>query len=150
MVAQRADELFHWREFAAHGAGAPLFEEPTRPARSVVLPEGVEGFLECEGPHGLEIVFEQVAQFGGLPDGEIGPALEETVAGVLENGFIAFGGELCGFLSPHLIDCLAEFLGDVESVEHIESGGQHGGDDFQIGFPHIRTDYLDSSATLCS
>ena len=150
MVAQRADEFLHGGEFAAHGAGAPFLEEPTRPARTFVLPEGVEGFLEREGPDGFQIVFEQVAQFGGLPDGEIGPALEETIPGVLENGFVAVGGELFGFLPPDFIDGLAEFLGDVETVEHVERGGQHGGDDVEIGFPHVGTDDLDSGAALGS
>ena len=83
VVAQCADELLHWREFAPHGADAPFLEEPTRPARAVVLPEGVEGFPEREGTDGFEVVFEQVAQFGGLPDGEVGPAFEETIPGVL-------------------------------------------------------------------
>jgi len=150
VIAQRADELLHGSEFAPHGAGAPLLEEPTRPARTFVLPEGVEGFLECKGTHGLEIVFEQVAQFGGLPDGQVRPALEETIAGVSQHGLVAFGGELCGFLSPHLIDGLTEFFGDMEAVEHVERGGQHGGDDVQIGFPHVGADDLDSRAALRS
>lgn len=58
MVAQCADEFLHGGEFAAHGAGAPFLEIPTRPARTVVLPEGVEGFLERERPDGFEVVFE--------------------------------------------------------------------------------------------
>ena len=53
------------------------------------MPEGVEGFLEREGTHGLEVVFEQFTQFGGLSDGEIARAFQETIAGVLENGFVA-------------------------------------------------------------
>ena len=116
VVAQRADELLHGGELAPHRAGAPFPEEPTRPARTVVLPEGVEGFLERERPDGFEIVLEQVAQFGGLPDGEVAPAFEETVAGVLENGFVAVGGELFGFLTPDLVDGLTEFFGDVKTI----------------------------------
>ena len=87
---------------------------------------------------------------GGLPDGEVGPALEETIPGVSEHGFVAVGGELFGFLASDFINGLAEFLGDVEAVEHVESGGQHGGDDVQIGFPHIGTDDFDFRAALGS
>jgi hypothetical protein len=76
VVAQRADELLHGGEFAAHGAGAPFPQKPTGPARTVVLPEGVEGFLESEGADGFEVVSEQVAQLGGLADGEVAAALE--------------------------------------------------------------------------
>ena len=146
VVAQCADEFLHGGEFAPHGAGTPFFKKPSGPPRTFVLPERVKGFLECQGSHGLQIVFEQVAQFGGLPDGEIGPALQETIPGILENGLVALRGELSGFLPPHFIDGFAEFLGDVETVEHVESGWQHGGDDVEIGFPHVGTDDLDSSA----
>ena len=34
--------------------------------------------------------------------------------------------------------------------EHVESGGQHGGDDVQIGFPDIGTDDFDFRAALGS
>lgn len=56
---------------ASHGTRAPFLEKPTRPMRTFILPKGVERFLERQGPDGFQIVFEQVAQFGGLPDGEI-------------------------------------------------------------------------------
>ena len=82
----------------AHGTSAPFFEKPTRPARTFVLPERVEGFLQRQGAVGFQIVFEQVAQFGAVPDSVIGPALEETIAGILENGLVAFRGELFGSL----------------------------------------------------
>ena len=150
VVAQRADEFLHGGEFAPHGAGAPFLEEPTRPTRTVVLPEGIEGFLEREGADGFEVVFKQVAQFGGLPDGEVGPALEETITGVFEDGFVAVGGELFGFLASDFINGLAEFLGDVEAVEHVEGGGQHPGDDVQVGFPHVGADDFDFRAALGS
>ncbi len=80
------------------------------------MPEGVEGFLEREGADRFEVVFEQVAQLGGLPDGEVGPALGETIPGVSEDGFVAVGGELFGFLASDFINGLAEFLGDVEAA----------------------------------
>ena len=150
MVTQRADEFLHGGEFAPHGAGAPFPEEPTRPTRTVVLPEGVKGFLEREGADGFEVVFKQVAQFGGLPDGEVGPALEETIPGVFEDGFVAVVGELFGLLASDFINGLAEFLGDMEAVEHVEGGGQHGGDDVQVGFPHVGADDFDFRAALGS
>ena len=53
VIAQRADELLHGHEFAPHGAGTLFFEKPTRPARTFVLPEGVEGFLERQDAHGF-------------------------------------------------------------------------------------------------
>lgn len=83
---------------------------------------------------------------GGLPDGEVGAALEETITGVLEDGFVAVGGELSGFLAPDFIDGFAEFFGDVEAVEHVEGGGQLGGDDVEIGFPHVGADNFDFRA----
>ena len=53
---------------------------------------------------------------GGLPDGEVGPTLEETIPGVLEDRFVAFGSELFDFLPPDFIDGFTEFFGDVEAV----------------------------------
>ena len=65
-------------------------------------------------------------------------------------GFVAFCCELFDFLPPDFIDRFTELLGDVESVEHVERGGQHGGDDVQIGFPQVGTDDLYFSASLSS
>jgi hypothetical protein len=91
VVAQCADERLHLREFAAYGNGAPFFEEPTRPARAVVLPEGVEGFLERQSSDRFQFVFEQIAEFGGLPDGEVRPALEKTGSSAKFVGELWFG-----------------------------------------------------------
>ena len=49
MGSQCADELFHGREFAAHGSGTPFLEIPSCPAGTFVLPEAVESFFECQG-----------------------------------------------------------------------------------------------------
>ena len=74
VVTQRSEGFLHGGEFAPHGAGEPFPEEPTRPTRTVVLPEGVEGFLDREGADGFEIIFKQVAAFEttsgffGVPD----------------------------------------------------------------------------------
>ena len=54
---------------------------------------------------------------------EIGLPLEETIPCILENGFVAFVSELFDFLPPYFIDCFAELLGDVKSIEYVERGG---------------------------
>lgn len=51
-----------------------------------------------------------------------------------------------GLLTPDFIDDFTEFLGDVEAVEHVERGGQHGGDDIQIGFSHVGAVHFDSGS----
>ena len=86
MIAQGADEFLHRIKLAAHGTRTPFLEIPSCPARAFVMPEGVEGFLEREGSHGLEVVFEQFTKFGGLPDRKIARAFQETIAGALEKG----------------------------------------------------------------
>jgi len=40
---------------------------------------------------------------GGLPDGKVGPMLEETIPRDLEDRFVAFGGELVDYLPPDYI-----------------------------------------------
>jgi len=67
---------------------------------------------------------------------------------MLENGFVAVGGEFFGFLSSDFIDGLAELPGDVKTVEHVERGRQHRGDDIEVGLPHVGTDDLDFRASL--
>jgi hypothetical protein len=57
-------------------------------------------------------------------DGEVGPALEETIAGVLEDGLVTVSGELFGSPAPGFIDRLTELLCDVKTVEQVEGGGQ--------------------------
>ena len=112
------------------------------------MPEGVEGFLERQGTHGFQVVFEQVPQLGGLPDGEVARAFQEAIPGILENGLVALGCELFDFLSPYLVDCFTEFLGNMKVVEHVERIVQHGGDAVEIGLPHVGADDLDFGTTL--
>ena len=56
--------------------------------------------------------------------------------------------EFFGLGAPDFIDRLSELLGDVEPVQHIESGGQHLRDDVEVGFPHVGADHLDPGAAL--
>lgn len=85
-----------------------------------------------------------------MPDGEVARAFQETEARFPEDRFIAFSGELAGFLAADFINGFAEFFGDVETVEHVERSGQHGGDDVEVGLPHVGADDLDLCATLRS
>ena len=55
--------------------------------------------------------------------------------------------ELFEFFQPDFIDGFTKFLRDVEAVENIEGGGQHGGDDVEVGFPHVRADDLDAGGS---
>ena len=148
MVAQGADELLHRFQPTAHGPGAPFLEIPSRPTRTVVLPEPVEGLLEHPGSDGFQIIREQFAEFDCLFVGEIARTFQKAVARVFEDGLVTVGSEFFGFLSSDLIDGLTEFLGDVETVEHVERGRQHGGNDIEVGLPHVGTDDLDFRATL--
>ena len=74
VVAQGVDEFLHRRELAAHRTSAPFPEIPSRPARTVILPEGVEGFFEHPRSYGFEVTLEQFAEFDGLPNGEVARA----------------------------------------------------------------------------
>ena len=148
MSPEGFDKFLHGIEFAAHGTGAPLLEEPTCPVWTVILPEPIEGFFEQIGPNGSEVVFEQVLEFGVLPGGEVFRAFKKAVTGSTENGFEAGDFELFGFGTPDFIDGFTEFFDDVETVQDIECGGQHPGDDVEVGFPHVGADDFDPGAAL--
>ena len=150
MSPEGFDEFLHGFESASHGARAPSLEEPAGPVGAFVLPECIKGFLEQIGPDRLEIVLEEVLEFGVLSGGEIGGSLEEAIAGVVQDGIVAALLELFGFGAPDFIDGFIEFFGDVEAIENIERGGQHPGDDVEVGFPHIGTNDLDLGAALGS
>ncbi len=83
-----------------------------------------------------------------MPDGEVAGTFQETKARFPKDGFVAFGGELFYFLAADFIDGFVELLDDVEAVEDVERGGQHGGDDVEIGLPHVGADDLDLRATF--
>ena len=146
MGSQGTDEFFHRVEAAAHCAGAPFFEIPSGPTGAGVLPEGIEGFLEKVGSDGFEIELEDVGEFGLLVVGEVGGALEEAITRSGEDRLAAFGLEPPGFLAAYFIDGFAEFFDDMEAVEDVEGGGQHAGDDVEIGLPHVGADDLDPGA----
>jgi len=144
------DEFLHGFESASHGARAPSLEEPAGPVGAFVLPEGIKGFLEQIGPDRLEIVLEEVLEFGVLSGGEIGGSLEEAIAGVVQDGIVAALLELFGLGAPDFIDGFIEFFGDMETIKNVECGRQHPGDDVEVGFPHIGTNDLDLGAALGS
>ena len=148
MSPEGFDKFLHGIELAAHGPGAPLLEEPTCPVWTVILPEPVEGLLEQISPNGSEVVFEQVLEFRVLPGGEVFRAFEEAVTGSAEHGIEAVAFELLGFGAPDFIDCFTEFLDDMETVQDIERGRQHPGDDVEVGFPHVGADDFDPGAAL--
>jgi hypothetical protein len=50
-----------------------------------------------------------------LPDGEVGPTLEETIPGVLEDRFVAFGGELFCFLPDVFPEFTSQKMGEVNA-----------------------------------
>jgi len=150
VVAQGADEFLHRAKPAAHRPSAPFPQIPSRPARAVVLPEGVEGFLEHPCPDGFQVILEQIAELGGLPGGEVARAFQKAEARFPEDGFVASCGKFLGFLAADFIDRFEQLLGDVEAVEDVERGGQHGGDDVEVGLPHVGADHFDLCATLRS
>ncbi len=83
---------------AGHRTGAPFLEIPFCPAGAVVLPKGIEGFLEQPCPYGFEVISNQFAEFGGSLDGEVTGAFQKAVARLAEDGFTAFGRELTDFI----------------------------------------------------
>jgi len=148
VVSQRADEFLHGFESAAHDSGAPLVQEPSSPPRAVVLPEGVEGFLEEVGPGGSEIIAHDVGEFIELAVGEIFQALEETVAGVFEQRFVTLLVEGFDFIAADLVDGFAELFDDVKAIEDVEGFWKLFLDDLEVGLPHVGADGLDLGAPV--
>ena len=50
--------------------------------------------------------------------------------------------------SSHFIHCLVELRGDVKAIQDVESMAHVGGDDLQVGLPHVAANDLDVLAAL--
>ena len=68
------------------------------------MPEAVEGFLQVIGAYAFEVILKHFIESCALLIAEILGALEETVAGVAQHGFIAASVQLLCFVTPYLID----------------------------------------------
>src|SRR5665811_499118 len=51
--------------------------------------------------------------------------------------FLALGPQACALGPAHLIHCLIQMAGDMESIQHVQSLGSLGCNDFQVGLPHV-------------
>src|ERR1039458_798594 len=51
--------------------------------------------------------------------------------------FLALGPQACALGPAHLIHCLIQMAGDMESIQHVQSLAGLGRNDFQVGLPHV-------------
>src|SRR5450432_1530455 len=51
--------------------------------------------------------------------------------------FLTFCPQACALGPAHLIHCLIQMAGDMESIQHVQSLACLGRDDLQVGLPHV-------------
>jgi hypothetical protein len=78
MAAQHAGHLFHRVDPGTHHLDTPLVEERARPLDRSVLREELETLPKQEGPHGAQIMTQQVPQSGALVACLVLTALQEN------------------------------------------------------------------------
>jgi len=143
MLAQCANERLDGFEPRSHGSGAPFLQVPLGPVRALVVPEELEALLEQVGPDALEVVLENIGQFGPLPVGQVLLVLQEAVLGALEDFLIvSLPRQLFDLGGPDLVDGFSEVLHDMEPIKDMQCVGGLLLDDLHVGPPHVRADEL--------
>jgi len=104
----------------------------------------LEVLLEQIGPHGLEVVAQEVAEPEALGAGEVGLALEHAPAGLLKEWLVAVLGEPACLGGAHVVEGVIHLGDDVKAIENVQRVGAAFVDDPQVGLPHVRADELDA------
>ena len=117
VIFERAGDAFDCREFAAAGAGTPLFEERSTLVAILLLPEAGEVLLGQPGSGGLQIALCQTLEVHCMFFRQCALAVEPPEAGVLER-VISLRGQLLGFDTTYFVNRLTQQLGDMKLVMH--------------------------------
>src|ERR1035438_4693195 len=109
------------------------------PDLGFVLPEMGEGLFQIPGPCGGQFAGEQGIELLPNPPAYPTAAAEQCPAHMLEplGRFLALGPQACALGPAHLIHCLIQMAGDMESIQHVQSLAGLGRNDFQVGLPHV-------------
>src|SRR5208283_1250876 len=127
---------------------APLIKELAGPTRRLIVPELLEVLLEQIGPHGLQVVAQQIAQAEPLMLGQVGLALEHAPTGLLQHRLVAVAGQPTSLGGTHLVQRGIHLGDNMEAIEDVDGLAAPLADHLQIRLPHVRADKLDLSGQL--
>src|SRR5436190_1021628 len=100
----------------------------------------MECFLEHPSPAGGQLAAQQSVEFVlGTSAHLVAPA-QEFAAHVLELGVQGATVQATALSTTHLVDRLIEVRADVETVQDVEGVAGFGGNDLEVGLPHVATD----------
>src|SRR5208283_4751217 len=146
--AWRPGDLLHRHDAGAHDLIAPLTKELASATRRLVVPELLEVLLEQIGPHGLQVVAQQIAQAEPLMLGQVGLALEHAPTGLLQHRLVAVAGQPASLGGTHLVQRGIHLGNNMEAIEDVDGLAAPLADHLQIGLPHVRAHKLDLSGQL--
>jgi len=138
--AEHAGDLAHGLEAAAKGTLAPDIQEGGRPSEGTVAPEVLEGFLEHPRSGGGQFGVQEAVEFLLGSAADAAAAAQQCPAHVLELGGLGTTAQSVALGAAHLVNGLVEVRGDVKAVEDVERVTRLGGDDLEVGLPHVAAD----------
>jgi hypothetical protein len=138
------NDFLHWSKPAAQRLSARRLEELARPCRAGISPEPLQLLEEKMGPDALEVVLQEVSEFGGLVVGEGLAPLEQAPAGPSEGSLVAIPAQLSELLPQHLVDRHVHVPHDVEAVEYVQGLRNLLRDHVDVRLPHIAAHETDA------
>ncbi len=148
--AEHAGDLAHGLDTTAQSAFAPDIQEGSGPSEGSVGPEVMESFLEHPGSGGGQFGMEKSVEFLLGVAADAAATAQQFPAHVFELGGLRSAAQLAALGAAHLIDGLVEVGGDVEAVQDMQGVGDLGGQDAQVGLPHVATDKTQAADDLRS
>ena len=82
-----------------------------------------------------------------LGDIEVLRSLQDTPAGVFQDGLVAVRLETSGLVCSDLVDRLVHPRHDVEPIQDVDGSAGLQGDDIQVRLPHVTADELQGPAS---
>jgi len=141
--AEHAGDFAHGLDAAAEGALSPDTQKGAGPSDGTVAPKVVEALLEHPCPAGGQFAAEELMESepGFAPDAAA-PA-QQFPAHAFELGRLGLAAQAGALGAADLIDRLVEMRGDVEAVKDVKGVAGLGGDDLEVGFPHVAANKTD-------
>ena len=119
MLTEGTGDFLERLDAGSHGLAAPLVEKLAGPARRVVVPELLKGFLEEIGTDRFQFVAQEIAEPQVLFDAEVIAATEQQPSRLPEHHVAALPLQTTGFLGADFIQRLVHVRNDMKTVEDV-------------------------------
>ena len=146
--AEHAGDFAHGLDPAAESALTPDIQEGSGPSERAVAPEVLEGLFEHPSPAGGQLAVQEAQQFAFGFATDAAAAAEQFPTHAFEAVGLGPAVQSAVLGPAHFVDRLVEMRGNVEAIQDVQGVRDLGGEDAQVGLPHVAADEAQTADDL--